>query len=86
MSDRTSNFMERLRARVEAREQKEEERLASIMEEEQVAKKRRSKNTKRVNWIEDSPTEEVGVKKSSILDLLREEVTTKSSSQRGNKP
>lgn len=85
MSDRTSDFMQRLRERVEAREKKEQERLDEIMGEEANTGKRRRKAPKRVNWIDDSPAQQVGTQKASILDLLRDQVTTKSSSQRGNK-
>lgn len=86
MSDRTDEFMQRLRERVEAREKKEQERLDSIMAETGEKGSHRSKPAKRVSWIKDSaPSEEISTRKSSILDLLRDEVTTKSSSQRGNK-
>lgn len=83
MSDKTDDFMKRLRERVEARERQEQERLAQIMDGK--PNRNAGKPARRVTWIEDSPSDEVTQRKNSILDLLRDEVTTKSSSQRGNK-
>ena len=81
MHSKTSDFMKRLRERAARMERKQSERLEDIMDrsEEDSASEEPARS---VPWIKDEETDSVGRRKSSILDLIRGDVTTKSSTNR----
>lgn len=81
MAERTNDFLKRLRERTAAQETQIQERFDKIMET------KATDNTKVTNspaWIESNTDQEksVGMKKSSILGMLRGDVETKSSTRR----
>jgi hypothetical protein len=83
MHNKTSDFIKRLRERAEQRKQENDQRLQDILErDEQNAKSNGS--TPRNDWINTNEQEDIGTKKSSIMKLMRGDVTTKSSTNRGS--
>jgi len=84
MSDNNGSFMDKLRARIARREEENNARLEEILARDDDAGKSRSRKTA---WVNDPGNSDEPVSsspdKASILDLLRDKVRTKSSSQRG---
>ena len=79
MGDRAKDFMKRARERAAKAEEKYQERFDSIME---TPNQKKTSITASPDWIETSTTGIVGMRKASILDMLRGEVETKSSTRR----